>query len=94
MNGIVSADEQGFWKRTWDQVDWFAVSFTGDLIKFGLVLIGLLMLHLVTRLLEITGYPAERLASLETLHYWASYATYVILGFAFVFKLFGAVIKW
>jgi len=75
-------------------VDEFAVSFTADLIKFALVLLGLLVLHFVTRVLELSGYPPDRLASLNAVHYWASYATYCILGLDFLFKLFGALIKW
>ena len=65
----------------------FLIPFCYDLLKGVAILVGLLTMSGLLRLAKLFGFEERYVSEFETLHYWASYATYAVLSFAFLLRL-------
>ena len=58
-----------------------------DLLKGLMVLAGLVVFQGFLLGMKMMGYGLDKVSNLEAVHYWASYATIVVLSFDFLIKL-------
>jgi len=68
-------------------LSWFVESYLADLLKGLMVLSGLVVFQGFLFGMKAMGYSQDELASLQHVHYWASYATIVVLSIDFIFRL-------
>ena len=59
-----------------------------DIVFFLTILFALFVVFLAFRGMEKAGYPPNRLATFETLHYWAYHVVLVIFLLDMIMKLF------
>ena len=75
-------------RSIWDHdVVFFARGVVRDLAKFAILLMGLEFFWILLRQMELTGYPTERLAYFDKLHFCGTWLAVLILTITFLIKL-------
>src|ERR1035441_5495460 len=73
--------------QIWAGIRPFFVSFTQDLAKFCLALVGLYAIFVFVNALRLAGYDEARLKPVQDITFWATYATVLVLLVDFLLKL-------
>jgi hypothetical protein len=61
----------GFWKRVWKNIEPAVGALVEDAILLVIFILVLSLAYLVLGILAGLGYPASRIETLETIHYYA-----------------------
>ena len=81
------AKTPSFWARTWAEIEPGVRAVAGD-TTLGVVLLGALTIaYLVLEGIKALGYPEDRVARLESLHYWAYLVVFVVFLLNLLYKV-------
>ena len=79
---------RGFLKAAWNhEVGRFARNVVIDVSKGAVILLSLDVMFWILKQIQSSGYPADRVAYFEKVHFCSSLAAFGLLACAFVFKL-------
>lgn len=78
---------ENFLKLAWNhKLIWFARSVISDLFLCAMILLSLEAIWWLLKQIEFMGYPAERLAYFEKVHFCSSLSAFILVSTGFVIK--------
>jgi len=74
-------------RHSWNEFTAFVIPFLFDLAKGGIILLALFLISWLLHLGKLFGLDDAYLQAFERLHFWANYATYLVISLDFLVRL-------